>query len=282
MPHSEPLRSADIAGEDDGGDRVDYSLCIDTKRLACSTIPTRALCACDRRSRVGKSSWAFASLPTGESVLCDLSSHRALLKRHLYEISSGATTDGSLTPAAADALPTMKSNSSSELSPLQSSPAEPSTRPIQTDATTLSARPQLPSTPTPPTGPYRYLSRKRADVEWTAGYAMCSATFVSDSDGPSTRFIVRAADSGHGFTPCCKRSDLALRSISRSSPAKRSSSSLSCLSRPAYRNCRKIHCRPLRSMRLLLVSALNTSTIGMHVSVRHQPSVVFIVVPRSS
>jgi hypothetical protein len=33
VPHSEPLRSADIAGEDDGGDRVDYSLCIDTKQV---------------------------------------------------------------------------------------------------------------------------------------------------------------------------------------------------------------------------------------------------------
>lgn len=84
--------------------------------------------------------------------------------------SSDATTDGSLTPAAADALPQTKSNSSSEFLPLQSSPAEPSARPIQLDATTLSARSRIPRAPIPPTGPYRYLSRKRGDVEWTAGF----------------------------------------------------------------------------------------------------------------
>lgn len=63
-----------IAGEDDGRDRVDYSSVSTLNKSgcqtdslsshkaaccspsACSTMPTRALCACDRRSRVGKSS----------------------------------------------------------------------------------------------------------------------------------------------------------------------------------------------------------------------------------
>lgn len=244
--------------------------------VLCATMPTRALCACDRRSRVGKSSSVSASPSTGESVIANLSSLRAQLKRYLYRISSDATTDGSLTPAAADALPQTKSNSSSEFLPLQSSPAEPSARPIQLDATTLSARSRIPRAPIPPTGPYRYLSRRRGDVEWTAGYVGCSATCVAVSDSPS----VRAADSGHGCSPCCKQSDLASHSISRSSPAKRSLSSLSCLSRPAYHNCRKTRSQPPRSMRLLLVSASSTSTIGLHISVRRS-SAMCTLVPRS-